>query len=74
MSLVSHLVTLLHHHLLLHVAEVRGKDVRLLQLRPGPGLPLTFLLDFLLGQCVICPLVTMCWRSVWLLADCFFDR
>ena len=60
---------------LVQVAELRGKDVRLLELHLGRlSLAVTLLADLLLGQFLISPLVTMCWRSGWLLADWMFDR
>ena len=60
---------------MVQVAELRGKDVRLLELDLGrASLALTLLADLLLGQFLISPLITMCWRSGWLLADWMFDR
>ena len=60
---------------LVQVAELRGKDVRLLELDLGSLiLSVTLLADLLLGHFLISPLVTMCWRSGWLLADWMFDR
>ena len=60
---------------MVQVAELRGKDVSLLELDLGRvSLPLTLVGDFLVGQFLISPLVTMCWRSGWLLADWIFDR
>ena len=49
------------------VAEVRGQDVRMIKLHRY--LPATVMTDFLIGQFLMSPLVTMCWRSTWILAD-----
>ena len=60
---------------MLQVAEIRGKDPRLLELELGLlCLPLSLLTDLFLAQFLLSPLVTMCWRSGWLLADWVFDR
>ena len=75
MSLLWKVVRVVQQEVLVQVAELRGKDVSLLELDLGRvSLPLTLVGDFLLGQFLISPLVTMCWRSGWLLADWIFDR
>ena len=75
MSLLRKVVRVVQQEVVLQVAELRGKDVRLLELDLGGlTLPLTLLTDFFLGQFLVSPLVTMCWRSGWLLADWMFDR
>ena len=75
MSLLWKVVRVVQQEVLVQVAELRGKDVRLLELDLGrASLALTLLADLLLGQFLISPLVTMCWRSGWLLADWMFDR
>ena len=75
MSLLWKVVRVVQQEVLVQVAELRGKDVRLLELDLGSlSLAVTLLADLLLGQFLISPLVTMCWRSGWLLADWMFDR
>ena len=75
MSFLWKVVRVVQQEVVLQVAELRGKDARLLELDlAGPSLGLTLLADFLLGQFLISPLVTMCWRSGWPLADWIFDR
>ena len=75
MTLLWKVVRVLQQEVLVQVAELRGKDVSLLELDLGRvSLPLTLVGDFLVGQFLISPLVTMCWRSGWLLADWIFDR
>ena len=75
MSPLGSLVRVVEHQVRLQVAKLRGKDANQLELQLGLlSLPATFLTDFLLGQFLISPLITMCWRSVWLLADSMFDR
>ena len=75
MTLLWKVVRVVQQEVLVQVAELRGKDVSLLELDLGRvSLPLTLVGDFLLGQFLISPLVTMCWRSGWLLADWIFDR
>ena len=55
------------------VAETRGKNVRCIQINKRL-LPVSLAGDFMIGQFVICPLVTMCWRSVWMTGDWVVDR
>ena len=75
MTLLWKVVRVVQQEVLVQVAELRGKDVRLLELDLGSlSLAVTLLADLLLGQFLISPLVTMCWRSGWLLADWMFDR
>ena len=55
------------------IAESLGKNE--LEMRePELCLPVTLLADFLLGQLLVSPLVTMVWRSVWITGDLLVDR
>ena len=55
------------------IAESLGKNG--LEMRePELCLPVTLLADFLLGQLLVSPLVTMVWRSVWITGDLLVDR
>ena len=75
MSLLLNVVRVVQEEVVLQVAEIRGKDPRLLELELGLlCLPLSLLTDLFLAQFLLSPLVTMCWRSGWLLADWVFDR
>ena len=75
MSLLLNVVRVVQEEVVLQVAEIRGKDPRLLELELGQlCLPLSLLTDLFLAQFLLSPLVTMCWRSGWLLADWVFDR
>ena len=75
MSLLLNVVRVVQEEVVLQVAEIRGKDPRLLELELGLFcLPLSLLTDLFLAQFLLSPLVTMCWRSGWLLADWVFDR
>ena len=62
-----HAVKVIKLQILKQVAEVRGQDVKTIRLHRY--LPATVLTDFLIGQFLMSPLVTMCWRSTWILAD-----
>ena len=74
MSLLWKVVRVVQQEVLVTVADLRGKEVSRLELGLGRvSLPLSLLADFLLGQFLISPLLTMCWRSGWLLADWIFD-
>ena len=75
MSFLHNVVRVLQQEVLAQAAELRGKEVSLLELELGRvSLPLSLLADFLLGQFLISPLLTMCWSSGWQLADWMFDR
>jgi len=63
-------------------ARVRGQLIHQVALEKGideeqvalpPCYFATLLLDLLLGQFIICPLITCCWRSGWLLGDYLID-
>ena len=58
--------------ILKQVAEIKGADVRTIKL--NRFLPTTIVTDFFIGQFIVSPLVTMCWRSAWMLGDILFDK
>ena len=73
MSFIAKLLNVIQQQIVKQVAETRGKNVRCIQLNRRL-LPLSLTCDLVIGQFVICPLVTMCWRSVWITGDWIVDR
>ena len=72
MSLLSELASVTRGQIARQVAETRGCHVR--RVRLPDQLAACCLADFLLCQLLVCPLVTMCWRSVWMAGDWLVDR
>ena len=73
MSLLSRVLDVTRSQIAKQVAETRGRSVRSVRV-PELWLPVTLLADFLLGQLLVSPLVTMVWRSVWLTGDWIIER
>ena len=73
MSLLSRVLDVTRGQIAKQVAETRGRSVRSVRV-PELWLPVTLLADFLLGQLLVSPLVTMVWRSVWLTGDWVIER
>ena len=73
MSLLSRVLDVTRGQIAKQVAETRGRSVRSVRV-PELWLPVTLLADFLLGQLLVSPLVTMVWRSVWLTGDWIIER
>ena len=73
MSLLSRVLDVTRSQIAKQVAESRGRSVRSLRV-PELWLPVTLLADFLLGQLLVSPLVTMVWRSVWITGDWLIER
>ena len=73
MSLLSRVLEVTRSQIAKQVAETRGRSVRSVRV-PELWLPVTLLADFLLGQLLVSPLVTMVWRSVWLTGDWIIER
>ena len=72
MSCWRKVISVIRYQIVKQVAETRGRNVRSFKL--SRYLPVTLVADFLIGQFVVCPLVTMCWRSVWMTGDWLIDR
>ncbi len=73
MSLLSRVLDVTRSQIAKQVAESRGRSVQSLRV-PELWLPVTLLADFLLGQLLVSPLVTMVWRSVWITGDWLIER
>ena len=67
-----HYVKLIKLQILKQVAESKGADAQTIKL--NKCLPATIITDFLVGQFLISPLLTMCWRSAWMLGDILMDQ
>ena len=73
MSLLSRVLEVTRSQIAKQVAESRGRSVRSVRV-PELWLPATLMADFLLGQMLVSPLVTMVWRSVWISGDWLIER
>ena len=67
-----HYVKLIKLQILKQVAESKGADAQTIKL--NKCLPATIITDFFVGQFLISPLLTMCWRSAWMLGDILMDQ
>ena len=67
-----HFVKLIRLQIIKQVAEAKGKDAKTIKL--NKCLPATIFTDFLIGQFLVSPLLTMCWRSAWILGDVIIDK
>ena len=67
-----HFAKLIKLQIIKQVAEAKGKDVKSIKL--NKCLPATIFTDFLIGQFLVSPLLTMCWRSAWIMGDVIIDQ
>ena len=54
------------------VADVKGRDLKTIKL--NKCLPATIFTNFIVGQFLVSPLLSMCWRSAWILGDVICDQ